>query len=319
MPAANPAVVTNGDHSLLPLTRALSTQGLCLHADSFGPSDGPALLLIMGAMNPGLFWPDAFCQALAEQGFHVIRYDHRDTGRSSTVDFTRHPYTLDDLAHDALAVLDGWGLARVSVMGLSMGGYVAQILASRFPDRVDRLILMSTTADHRPYMAATAGGSLDPGPDSLTLPPPATSFSDWVAQAARAVPRTRAERLQLMLDGWRVTHGGSAPFDEAAMRVLVTAADRQVRDPAAAFHHASAVAASPPRTAMLGSIRAPTLVLHGLHDPCLPIEHGRHLAAHIAGAQLVTLDMGHMFPPSMSQVVAGLVANFLRGSDPQLP
>ena len=108
----------------------ITPDGLRLWSESFGDPDKPCILLIMGAMNQGIFWPEGFCNRLASAGFHVLRYDHRDTGRSSKVLYLRTPYDLATLARDAVAVLDGHGVAKASsIVGLSMGGYIAQILA----------------------------------------------------------------------------------------------------------------------------------------------------------------------------------------------
>lgn len=297
--------------------RITTREGLSLWSEAFGTVGNKPVLLIMGAMNPGLFWPDAFCQALAASGLRVIRYDHRDTGRSSTVDFSRHPYTLDELADDALAVLDGYGLERASLIGLSMGGYIAQILAARHAPRVDRLVLLSTTADHRPYMAATTGD--DSMVQNSFLSPPAASFIASVMEAASRTPDGREEAEQIALAVWRSIYaceespgesGPAFPADFILDRLRQAAACGH--DPAAAFHHAAAVLASPPRLDLLAEISAPTLVVHGRFDPCLPLDHGEYLARHIHGARLRVFAMGHVFPPQMSGEIAGVAARFLQ-------
>jgi len=298
-------------------TRLLpAADGLVLSSETFGAPVGQPLLLIMGAMNQGLFWPDEFCTDLAEAGFFVIRYDHRDTGASSLVDYAARPYTLDDLTADALAILDGYGVGQADVVGLSMGGYIAQLLAARQPGRVRRLVLLSTTADHRPYMAATQGESNT----SYDLPSPSPEFLAFVDYARRHPPPTAVAGERLALAGWRATHGGSRPFPEAAVLALIRRAAGRTRDPIAPFNHALAVAASPPRTDLLPAIQVPTLVLHGVADPCLPLAHGRHLADHIAGARLVILDMGHMLPPTQTAEAAALMIEFLaEGGAQSLP
>jgi len=288
--------------------RYVSANGVTLWTESFGSSRRRPLLLIMGAMNHGLVWPRAFCEHLASAGFFVLRYDHRDTGRSSIVDYARVPYTLDELTGDALAILDAYGLEAVVPVGLSMGGYIAQLLAVGYPGRVSALVLISTTADHRPYMAATTGGDAD----RYSLPAPARSYLSYVESAARQRTTSPDEETALVLEGWRATHGGSRPFPEAEMKALIQAAAARTTNASAVYHHALAVAASPARTEMLHRITAPTLVIHGASDPCLPLPHGQALAAGIPGARLLTLDMGHMLPPTMSIEVATAIVRFLR-------
>ncbi len=293
-----------------PREKSIRTRdGLTLRTEAFGPAGGPPLLLVMGAMNPGLFWPRAFCERLATAGFLVIRYDHRDTGGSSTVDYAAHPYTLTELTDDALAILDGYRITRADVMGLSMGGYIAQLLAIHHPARVANLVLLSTTADPRPYMAATTGGDAS----GFALPPPTAAYLAQVAIARTTLPTSREAALWMILDGWRATHGGSLPFPEDETMALIREGAALVRDPFAAFHHAAAVATSTPWIDQLDRITARTLVIHGRADPCLPLAHGEYLAAHIRGAKLVTFDMGHMFPLVLAGEISDLVGMFVAG------
>jgi len=298
-----------------PVGRCVTANGVTLWTESFGSGSGRPLLLIMGAMNQGLFWPREFCEHLADSGFFVLRYDHRDTGLSSIVDYACYPYSLEEMAGDALAILDAYGLGSAVPVGLSMGGYIAQLLAIRYPGRVSALVLISTTADHRPYMAATTGG--DAG--SYSLPAPARVYLSYIESAARRRPSTPAEVAELVLEGWRVTHGGSLPFPADEMRAMIQAAAARTTNASAVYHHALAVAASAPRTGMLHRIAAPTLVIHGASDPCLPLPHGQALAAGIPGARLLTLDMGHMLPPTMSVEVATAIVRFLRAGGVTAP
>ena len=291
-------------------------EGLFLWSESFGAAGDKSVLLIMGAMNPGLFWPDEFCQALAGRGLSVIRYDHRDTGRSSKVDFARHPYTLDELTNDTLEVLDGYGFERANVIGLSMGGYIAQLLAARHAQRVDKLVLLSTTADHRPYMAATTGEAT--ARQDAFLSPPAASFIASVAEAASRIPASREEADQIALAVWRSIYAHDENAGEpghAFPADFILDCMRRARscghDQGAAFNHAAAVLASPSRLSLLDAIPAPTLVIHGCYDPCLPLDHGEYLASHIRDARLQVLAMGHVFPPEMSGQIASLIAAFI--------
>jgi len=281
-------------------SRVVPSDGLSIWTESFGsPSDAP-LLLIMGAMNQGLFWPRGLCERLADSGCFVIRYDQRDTGLSSIVDFEEHPYTLADMADDALAILDAHGVAQACLVGMSMGGYIAQILAAERSERVSGLVLLSTTADHRPYMAATAGCPLG----NAFLPPPTPRYLSYLDYASRHPASSAAEDIELRLEGWRATHGGSLSFPEQETREMLRESAARTSDPVAPFHHAFAVSSSPERCGLLHRIAAPTLVIHGIDDPCLPLPHGLYLADSILGARLLTLDMGHMLHPALCPQVA---------------
>src|SRR4051795_5431296 len=125
--------------------RTIEADGVCICAEAFGEPADPPVLLVMGMGASMLWWDDGFCAALAAGGRFVVRYDHRDTGRSSTYPPGRPPYGGDDLVADAARVLDGYGIARAHVVGLSMGGALAQLLALDFADRVASLVLMSTS------------------------------------------------------------------------------------------------------------------------------------------------------------------------------
>ena len=279
--------------------------GLRLWSEAFGRPGDPAVLLIMGAMNQGIFWPEDFCRELAGQGRYVIRYDHRDTGRSGKVDYASRPYTLDELTDDALAVLRAHGLARTSVVGLSMGGYIAQLLAARHPAVVDKLVLISTTADHRPYMAATLGQPCE----AFTLPPPGSALLDYLRESAAHPPQTAEELEANLLAGWALTYGGPKPVPFDWLRQTLRLAATRDTQPMSAFNHALAVAASPDRLALLSSIQAPTRIIHGRHDILLPPAHAEVLAGGIRGAYLQWLDMGHSFMgASDSEILAAMTA-----------
>jgi pimeloyl-ACP methyl ester carboxylesterase len=305
-------VYTSSGNSAPTSERLVPSGSLELWTQDFGDVADPTILLIMGAMNQGILWPDEFCHELVQRGFHVIRYDHRDTGQSSTVDF-HSPYTLDDLAKDAVAVLDGYGVAKAHIVGFSMGGFIAQLLGLDRPDRVLTLTLLMTSPDHRVYMAATSGKNYDDYP----LPPPAPAFLDYLATSRRNPPRNVEEDIANAVEGWRVSNGDGIPFDAAAMERVQRRVRARAKNLLAVFKHARAVTASPGRTERLSKIVAPTLVIHGRRDPCLPVEHGISLAKAIPGSKLVILpDLGHMLPPSQSARIAKIVLDHVAGKRP---
>lgn len=282
--------------------------GSTLWSESFGDPADRAVLLIMGAMNQGIFWPDDFCHGLASTGHYVIRYDHRDTGKSSTVDFQQHPYDLDTLTQDALAVLRGHQISKAVIVGLSMGGYIAQLLAIDHPEIVDRLVLISTTADHRPYMAATMGQAVD----AYSLPAPDNKFLDYLRATAANPPRTAAETEDNMIEGWAVTYGGSRPFPKEQITDAIRLAAQRAINPYACFQHGLAVSASPDRLESVKRIKAPTLIIHGRYDGLLPLAHAEYSSQAIPGAQLQIFEMGHSFMWSWSNEVLASILGFMK-------
>ena len=278
-----------------------------LFSEACGPVDGLPVLLVMGAMNPRHMWPDGFVDALVQGGCRVLRYDHRDTGRSFTMPAGLPHYALDQLVADALRVLDTWGVTRTSVVGWSMGGYIAQHLAFEHPERVQRLVLLASSPDHRPYMAATLGR---PVPTN-GLPGPVPHFLPALLATATGSHGRNPE--DVAVEGWSVFHGGSYPFPAATVRAKVRAALADGHQPLAAMRHALAVDKASPRSGFLPALKLPTLVLHGASDPCLPLAHGQALADLIPGARLTVLDMGHLMPDELATPVGTQVASFIRG------
>ncbi|WP_188187439.1 alpha/beta fold hydrolase [Nonomuraea sp. SYSU D8015] len=283
---------------------------LHLWTERFGDPAGPVVLLVMGTSTPGIGWPDELVETLVSGGRQVIRYDHRDTGRSSCVDFAAQPYTLADLAGDALAVLDAYGVAAAHVVGASLGGAIGQWLAVHRPERVTALtVIMSSPmgADAGPAWARALSGQ---EPDPADLPPPEPRFLEHLARSAAMTPATREERLAAGLETWRVLNGGVLPFDEdAARRFVEESYDRTTNPDAPLNHDKAGRRMTEDRRAPLDSIKAPTLIVHGTADPLLPLPHGKALAAAIPHARLETIaGMGHaLLSPGLPRRIAELI------------
>ena len=283
-----------------------SNRQVQLWSESFGNKQDPALLLIMGAMNQSILWPTPFCETLAQAGFYVIRYDHRDTGRSDGVDYLAHPYDLTDLKNDALTVLADHGFAQAVVVGLSMGGYIAQLMAIENPQTVTSLILLSTSANQQPYMQSTMGELLT----DRSLPPPVPNFLAYITASAE-LPRSDDELLQLIVEGWRVTYGGDRSFPEVEITDAIKQSQLRAKAGGVAMNHAAATARSLDRLNTVGKIIAPTLVIHGAYDPCFPLPHGQYLANHIPNSVLEVFEMGHSFQWSWDKEIARSILKFL--------
>jgi pimeloyl-ACP methyl ester carboxylesterase len=257
--------------------RIVEANGVELCTESFGdPADQP-ILLIMGVGGSMLWWEEGFCRLLAQGGRFVIRYDHRDTGRSVTYEPGRPGYTGADLVADAAGLLDAYGLPAAHVVGVSAGGGFAQLLALGFPARVLSLVLISTSP-------ATPG--------ERRLPPATERYRRFLASATVDWSR-EGSVIEYLVEYARVLAGGERPFDEGAVRELVRRDVERAQNIAASENH-GIVAEGDASREPLSSIAVPTLVIHGSADPMFPLEHGEALAREIPGAQLLTLDgAGH--------------------------
>lgn len=285
--------------------------GVRIWYESIPPADaekGVVLLNIaLGASS--LYWPPEFLRALSGAGYRVVRYDQRGTGASSWMpEWSRqHPYSLIDMAADAIAVLDELGIDRAHVVGLSLGGFIAQEIAIAYPARVQSLTLMSTSAD----------------PTDTSLPGPQT----WplIKSAIAGLPLLRYRLLggetnlvKELLVGL-VAQGGDDPVDvEGWTRiVLYDLRERGGLNLRALRQHQVAVTVTRSRYPLLGTITAPTLVVHGMNDTFLPIEHAHRLAAAIPSASGLWLQYaGHPFPyPRMLEVTKAITSH-LDATDP---
>ena len=249
-----------------------------LCTEGFGDPADPPILLVMGSGGSMLWWDEEFCRRLADRGRFVIRYDHRDTGRSVTYEPGRPRYTGGDLVADAAGVLDAYDLAAAHVVGVSMGGALVQLFALDFPNRVLSLVLISTSR----ALPGGRGG----------LPPPTEAFSRFAATAT--VDWTDPDSVVEYLVGYsRVLAGDRRPFGEAGLRDLVRHDIERARDFAAAQNH-DLLPDDKRERAPLSAIAVPTLVVHGTADPLFPLEHGEALAEEIPGARLLVIEgAGH--------------------------
>ena len=265
--------------------RMIEANGVRLCTDAHGDPSDPPVLLVMGMSASLIWWEEEVCARLAGGGRFVIRYDHRDTGRSVTYGPGHPGYTVSELVSDAAGVLDAYDLAAAHVVGFSMGGGLAQLLALHFPERVRSLTLISTS----PVTPAERG-----------LPPATDRLRRFYA-AARVDWSDESSVIDHLVEHWRALWGEARPYDEAHIRALVRHDVTRARNFAAAQNHAllpgeDDEAAS---CASLCSIAAPTLVVHGTDDPMFPLAHGGALADEIPGGRLLALTgAGHGLDPA---------------------
>jgi pimeloyl-ACP methyl ester carboxylesterase len=270
--------------------RMIEANGVALCAEAFGDPADPPILLVMGTGASMLWWDEGFCRMLSDGGRFVIRYDHRDTGRSVTYEAGRPGYTGADLVADAAAVLDAFEISAAHVVGASAGAALAQLLALDLPERVLSLVLVSTT-----FAVSTDRG----------LPPPTDAFMRF-AGAVELDWSDSDSVVEYLVEYSRVL-AGRRPFDERALRELARRDVERARDFAAARNH-DLLHGDERSHAPLSSISAPTLVIHGTADPMFPIEHGEALADEIPGARLLRLEgAGHGVDPADHEVVVAAI------------
>ena len=258
----------------------------------------------MGAGAQGIRWPQELVDGLVDAGRHVIRYDNRDTGQSTCFDFATHPYTLDDLALDAVGVLDGYSIAAAHVVGASMGGMIVQTLMLKHRPRVrSATIIMSSP------ISGGGGDTTEFAMNDLPGPSEDVMARLMVPSDPGDTPEAQIERR---LGVYRLLKGSAEPFDAALQREVTRREVDRARDFSAANNHAVAVARSTPRDRrpLLRSVEVPTLVVHGTEDPILPYAHGVSRAETIPGAELLTLERaGHDLPQVyMSELVARIAS-----------
>jgi pimeloyl-ACP methyl ester carboxylesterase len=292
----------------MPIAKA---NGIEIAYEGFGRPADPALLLIRGFAGQMLGWHEDFCGRIAGEGYFVIRFDNRDVGLSTKFDAAGildlaklvaarqsgaevpRAYCLEDMADDAVGLLDALGIERAHVCGVSMGGMIAQLVAIRHPGRLRSLIS---------YMSTTGEPDLPQGTPQAQ------------AVLATAPPEGREAAIQHTVQVHRVLAGDELGLDEAWARDMAERSWDRSSYSEGALRQMAAIMAARPRTRALGSVRVPTLVLHGSADPIIPVAHAHQTAEAIPGAELVVIEgLGHdIGPPGWPFSIPAIVEHLRR-------
>ncbi|WP_369032313.1 MULTISPECIES: alpha/beta fold hydrolase [Streptomyces] len=274
--------------------------GVRLWVEGRGAADASPLLLIMGAQASGLGWPDELVDMLTSR-HRVIRYDHRDTGRSTWA-FDQRPYPLSELAEDALAVLGALDVRRAHVVGMSMGGMLAQLLVADHPDRLLSATLIGTGAlSTVPYVQPD--GTLTPPEELPGIAPRLLEM--WSRPVADLGLEAELERR---VEHWRVLGGDQLPFDAEYARALERKVIVHTGHYATSTAHARADASDLDRTEQLARTAVPTLVISAPAEPVFPPPHPHHLTQAIQGARVVDIPgMGHALPRAVHAPLAAAI------------
>lgn len=285
--------------------RIVKAKGIDICTETFGdPGDVP-LLLVMGAGASMLIWEEGFCRRLAAGGRFVIRYDNRDVGTSTHIDFESNPYTAYDMADDAVSVLDAYDVKTAHIAGMSLGGIITQCLAIAHRDRVRTITTIMSTPTGNETSAAAFDRELPEG--GLSLPTPEVIEAtmgytnvDWTDREAVIAARQAV---------FSTLAGSRYPYDAARMGAIFAAEFDRDPDISHSNNHGMAVAITPVRTDELPKLDVPCLVVHGDDDPILPYDHGQAIADGVPGATMLTLEgVGHELPePIWDHVVAAIL------------
>lgn len=272
----------------------VDANGIQIEYETFGKLDSPALLLIIGLAGQLIAWDEKLCQQLAQQGHYVIRFDNRDAGLSSKIeeagvpDITKTieaqmkgetinpPYTIEDMAADAVGLLDALGIEKAHICGMSMGGMIAQTIALNYPKRVLSLIsIYSRTGD----------------PEEPQSKPEAMEF------LLTSPPEEREAYIEFRMKLFNTISGSGFPYDEEWLRKFVAQSYDRSFCPQGAARQLVAILAQKNRKPALTSLSEPALVIHGADDPLVRVECGKNTAEAIPGAKLMIIDgMGHDLP-----------------------
>ncbi|MHA2004502.1 MAG: alpha/beta fold hydrolase [Candidatus Thorarchaeota archaeon] len=269
--------------------------------DTFGDSSTPPMLLVMGLGAQMIRWDEAFCQFLAAQGRWVIRFDNRDVGLSTKFDeagvpdvmalvqgeAVDAPYKLVDMAGDAVGLLDALGVEEADVVGVSMGGMIAQTMAIHYPDRVRTLTsIMSSTGN--PDLPQPTSEAM-----TVLLAPPVSSRDEYIKNSLKSA---------------KVLHGPHYPLNEDYVRNYSEISYDRCYHPPGFSRQLGAILTSGSRNEALRNVRIPTLVIHGDADPLVPVEGGKDTAKSIPDAELLIIKgMGHSFPVEVVPQILGAI------------
>ena len=288
-------------------TKVIESSGLSIYTENYGNIEDTPILLIMGATAQGVMWDSSFCEDLSDKGFFVIRYDHRDTGKSSRILYEEHPYYLSDLTADAIAILDGYGIEKAVFCGASMGSFVAQNAAINYRDKVIALICIMSSPNHLVFVEGFEGRDTS----HLGLPasdPNILQYYQSILDVKAATAEDAYNQYVVLLKDIM-----SVPEHLTEIRVFEGRILKRLKSKHHIHNHAFALAKSCDLHKYLHTITLPTLIIHGVEDSILPVSHGRALHNAISNSKYLEIEnMGHCFTHDIFRMIASEISMFIK-------
>lgn len=301
----------NWKNTVMDNEKTINANGIKIWCETFGNSHHPALLLIMGNSCDAFMWPLDFCQQLAASGWYVIRFDQRDTGLSSHIDFEQSPYSLNNMADDALALLNNLTIEKAHVLGYSTGGAIAMHFAHQYPNRVISLILMMTSLNLHIKNDAFQGKDIS----HAMLSPPKGEYITNIKTVMQKKTNTPQEKIQQYVNLFKLSNGSQLAFDEAYFYTLFEKSQNRRLSPSHKkigyeSNHALATSVTPILSEeQLQGIFLPILIIAGGEDPIFQIDHAHKMAHTFPNAVLYIIkELGHVLNPlCFDEIISTLV------------
>ena len=284
------------------------SQEIFLFSEAFGDKNNSAILLNSGAGGQSIMWADTFCKKLSDRGYFVIRYDYRDTGLSSQVDYEKNPYDIQDIAKDTLVILKTHNVQKAHFVGFSMGGQVAQFMGAYYPEHVLSLILLGTSTDFKPGFDAFEGNQNK----GLSAPDP--GYVAWATRAIDFKGQTLDEKVEDYVETWRRLDGNSPEFREDYYRQEGRRNYRRTKLQTPYINHSKAMRASFEDHQKAPSlIKATTLIIQGGQDPVFGRDHGKSLKDQIKNSELIVWeDFSHAISPQNFDRIIEEIDKFIK-------
>lgn len=288
---------------------ALELNNISIFTENFGNKSDPAILLNAGAGNQSIFWPNEFCEKLSKKGYFIIRYDYRDTGLSTAIDYHKNPYNVKDFAEDAIGVLKKLDIKKAHFVGFSMGGQIAQIMAAYHSGYVHKLVLIGTSTDFESGFKAFEGK-----PTENALSPPNPKYIKWLTKNTYTISYTLEDKVNKYVLLWKQLDGSPKDFDEEFYRIQGRENYTRTLLWYPYINHSKAMKASYElhRHAPY-LIDVPTLIIHGKKDPIFGIDHAKDLNSKIKSSNLIIWDdFAHAISPKNFTQIINAIDDFIK-------